>query len=162
MNALGEALGEICAAVLPVPEKLYHGNQGSHVAVCTLSSMKLLGMIGCSKIMDNVCVAGRLLSENKGIDSIIEYVSTGRINTIVVCGMDVMGHRAGHSLFKLYKNGTDEDGRIAGSESPDPYLASPAHKIDYFRSNVTLVDMMGETDLGKIHKVSSRLSASCS
>ncbi|RNJ74623.1 MAG: tetrahydromethanopterin S-methyltransferase subunit A [Nitrosopumilus sp. D6] len=160
MNALGEVLGEICATVLPIPEKLYHGSQDSSVAVCTLSSMDLLEEIAASKIMNNVCVAGRLLSENKGIDSIIEYVNAGNIDTIIVCGREVRGHRTGHSLFELYKNGTDADGRITGSASPDPYLVSSIHKIDYFRKNVTLIDMMGKTNLGEIFKISSRLSVS--
>ena len=42
MNALGEAIGELCKVILPIPEERFLGNPGSSVAVCTLSSIDLL------------------------------------------------------------------------------------------------------------------------
>ena len=42
MNILGETIGEICKIVLPIPEEVYFGNEDSQLAICTLSSMKLL------------------------------------------------------------------------------------------------------------------------
>ena len=54
--------------------------------------------------MNDVSIVGRLLSENKGIDSIINFVNENqKINTIIVCGKEVWGHKAGHSLFELHK-----------------------------------------------------------
>jgi len=74
---------------------------------------------------------GQLLSENKGIDSIIKHVNKNpQINTIIVCGKEVWGHKSGHSLFELHKNGIDQKNRIINSTSPDPYLTVP--KSDTF------------------------------
>ena len=75
MNAIGEAIGELCKVVLPIPEEFYSGNPNSSVAVCTLSSMDLLKNFKNSEILDKISIVGRLLSENKGIDSIIKYVN---------------------------------------------------------------------------------------
>lgn len=46
MNALGEAIGEICKIILPISEESYYGNPNSSIAICTLSSMDLLKKIG--------------------------------------------------------------------------------------------------------------------
>lgn len=160
MNVIGEVLGRICAAALPISESIYEGDPGSAVAVCTLSDMDLLRRIAASGLMGRVRVAGRLLSENKGIDRLLEYCARSGIRTIIVCGTDAAGHRPGHSLFKLHANGTDPDGRISGSASPDPYLESAERVIGYFMG-MELVDMTGETRLDRIAAaVSSRLPAS--
>ena len=76
MNIIGETIGEICKIILPIPEEVYYGNKQSRLAVCTLSSMNLLKKIANSDILDNIAVAGRLLSENKGIDSMLDYFTT--------------------------------------------------------------------------------------
>jgi len=94
-------------------------------------------------------------SENKGIDSIIKYVNKNqKINIIIVCGKEVWGHKAGHSLFQLYKNGVDKNNRIINSTSPDPYLTVSKTQIKYFQNKITLVNLINETDfetiLGKI------------
>ncbi|MFQ5782785.1 MAG: tetrahydromethanopterin S-methyltransferase subunit A [Nitrosopumilus sp.] len=147
MNALGEKIGELCKIILPIPEEYYHGNPNSSIAVCTLSSMDLLKKFSNSKILNEISIVGRLLSENKGIDSIIEHVNENqKISTIIVCGKEVWGHKAGHSLFELHKNGVDKDNRIINSTSPDPYLTISKSKINYFQSNVTLVNLINETD----------------
>ena len=75
MNSLGEAIGELCKIVLPIPEESYFGNANSSVAVCTLSSINLLKKFAKSDTLNNISIVGRLLSENKGIDSIVEYVN---------------------------------------------------------------------------------------
>ena len=75
MNALGEAIGELCKIVLPIPEESYSGNPDSSTAVCTLSSIDLLKKFANSELMNNIAIAGRLLSENKGIDEIIKFVN---------------------------------------------------------------------------------------
>ena len=151
MNALGEAIGELCKAILPIPEESYLGNPDSSVAVCTLSSIDLLKKFANSEILNHVSIAGRLLSENKGIDSIIEHVyKNKKIKTIFVCGKDVWGHKAGHSLFVLHKNGIDKKNRIINSTSPDPYLTVSQTKIDYFQNNITLVDLINEENFETI------------
>ena len=160
-RALGDALGALCAAALPVPDRLYLGDPGSDVAVCTLSSTGLLDELGRSPAMAGVRVAGRLLSENRGIDALVARACAEGIRCIIVCGADARGHRAGHSLLALWRNGAGPDGRIRGSASPDPYLGSPPDVIGRFRRGVALVDLVGETRLWRVAaEVSSRLAAS--
>ena len=145
MNILGETIGEICKIVLPIPEEVYFGNNDSEVAVCTLSSMDLLKKIAHSEILENIAIVGRLLSENKGIDSMLDYLDRHRkINTVIVCGKDVWGHKAGHALFKLHQNGLDKNNRIINSTSPDPYLTSSKYKIEHFQNHVHLVNLIGK------------------
>ncbi len=113
--------------------------------------MNLLKKFSNSEILKDISIVGRLLTENKGIDSIIEYVNNHqKINTIVVCGKEVWGHKSGHSLFELHKNGIDKNNRIINSSSPDPYLTVSRLKIKYFQNNVNLVNLIGETDYEKI------------
>jgi len=151
VNALGEAIGELCKIILPIPEEYYSGNPDSSIAVCTLSSIDLLKKLANSEILSHVSIAGRLLSENKGIDSIIKYVNKNqKINIIIVCGKEVWGHKAGHSLFQLHKNGVDKNNRIINSTSPDPYLTVSKSQIQYFQNNITLVNLIAETDFTTI------------
>jgi tetrahydromethanopterin S-methyltransferase subunit A len=155
MNALGEAIGELCKVILPINEEYYLGNQNSSIAVCTLSSINLLKNFTHSKILSKISIAGRLLSENKGIDSIIKYVNqTPQVNTIIVCGKEVWGHKSGHSLFELHKNGIDENNRIINSTSPDPYLTVTKSQIKYFQEKINLVDLINETNFELILKKS--------
>jgi len=147
VNILGETIGELCKIILPIPEESYPGNPNSTIAVCTLSSIDLLKKLADSKILNHISIAGRLLSENKGIDSIIEHVNKNqKIQTIIVCGKEVWGHKAGHSLFQLHINGVDKNNRIINSNSPDPYLTVSKNHIQYFQNNITLVNLINETD----------------
>jgi len=151
MNSLGNMVGELCKAILPIPEESYQGNPNSTVAVCTLSSLNLLRKMANSDILQHISIVGRLLSENKGIDAIIRHVNQNKkIKTIIVCGKEVWGHKAGHSLFTLYQNDIDNNGRIIGSTSPDPFLTVTKSQINYFRNEINLVDMINETNFNKI------------
>ena len=151
MNALGEAIGQLCKTILPIPEEYYVGNSDSAIAVCTLSSMNLLKKFPNSEIFNHIFIVGRLLSENKGIDSIIEYVwNHQKIKTIIVCGKEVWGHKAGHSLFQLHKFGIDENNRIINSISPDPFLNISMSKIKHFQNIITLINLINETNFKTI------------
>ena len=148
---LGNIAGEICKVLFPIDEEIFFGNPNSSVAVCTLSSLKLLKQIADSTIISKIAVVGRLLSENKGIDALVNYViSNKNIKTIFICGKDTSGHRSGHSLLNLYKNGVDSDGKIIGSSSPDPVLTLTQSQIDKFQKQVQLVDKIGETSISEI------------
>ncbi len=148
MNALGEQIGKLCKIILPIPEESYQGDVNSSIAVCTLSSIDLLKKLANSEILNHISIVGRLLSENKGIDSIIKYVyKNQKITTIIVCGKEVWGHKAGHTLFQLHKNGVDKKNRIIYSTSPDPYLTVSKSQIQYFQNNITLVNLINETNL---------------
>ena len=48
MNAIGEAIGELCKVILPINEEFYLGNPDSKTAICTLSSIDLLKNIANS------------------------------------------------------------------------------------------------------------------
>jgi len=153
VNVIGEAIGKLCKVILPIHEEYYAGNPNSSIAVCTLSSIDLLKNFANSEILNHISIVGRLLSENKGIDSIIEHVNKNqKINTIIVCGKEVWGHKAGHSLFQLHKNGIDKNQRIINSTSPDPYLTISKSQIHYFQNNVHLVNLINETNYETILK----------
>lgn len=156
MNIIGEAIGELCKVILPINEEFYLGNSDSEIAICTLSSIDLLKNIANSEILHKISIVGRLLSENKGIDSIIKYVNKNhKVNTIIVCGKDVWGHKSGHSLFQLHKNGIDQNNRIINSSSPDPFLTVPKSEIKYFQDNVKLVNLINVTEIELVLKNSN-------
>jgi tetrahydromethanopterin S-methyltransferase subunit A len=146
VNAIGEAIGDLCKLILPINEEYYLGNPNSAIAVCTLSSINLLKNFANSEILNKISIVGRLLSENKGIDSIIKYVNKNpQVSTIIVCGKEVWGHKSGHSLFELHKNGIDQNNRIINSTSPDPYLTVSELEIKYFQDKINLVNLINET-----------------
>ena len=148
MNKLSDTIGKLCEVLLPIPEEFYIGNTNSSICVCTLSSIKLLKELKNSKIIENVAITGRLFTENKGIDSIIKYVNQNKkIKTIIVCGKEVWGHKSGHSLFQLHKFGVDKNNRIINSTSPEPILTVSNSQIQYFQKEITLVNLINETNL---------------
>ena len=147
MNAISEAIGELCKLILPINEEFYLGNPNSSIAICTLSSIDLLKEFSNSEILNKISVVGRLLSENKGIDSIIRYVNKNpQVDTITICGKEVWGHKSGHSLLQIYKNGTDQNNRIIDSTSPDPFLTVSKSEIKYFQDNIGLIDLINVTN----------------
>jgi len=151
LNKLSDAIGKLCEVLLPIPEEFYIGNANSSICVCTLSSIKLLKELQNSQIFENVAIAGRLFTENKGIDSIIKYVNQNKkIKTIIVCGKEVWGHKSGHSLFQLHQNGVDKNNRIINSTSPEPILTVSNSQIQYFQKEIILVNLINETNLQSI------------
>ncbi|MBA4453763.1 MAG: tetrahydromethanopterin S-methyltransferase subunit A, partial [Nitrosopumilaceae archaeon] len=123
----------------------------SETAICTLSSLNLLKSLKHSDILQSVGIIGRLLTENKGIDEIIRYVNQNQnIKKIIICGKEVWGHKAGHSLFQLHQNGIDNNNRIIGSKSPDPILSVKHSEISYFQKEIKLINLIGETNPEKI------------
>ena len=101
--------------------------------------------------MNELVIVGRLLSENKGIDEMINYcIVNKQLEHLVICGRDSRGHRAGESLIALYKNGMTKEGIIINSRSPRPQLRSPAKQVEIFRNRITIHNLIEETDLNKI------------
>lgn len=150
MKRLDNAAGRLCKALLPIKHEYYLG-AGKAVAVCTLSSIDLLQTISKSDLIDRILIAGRLLSENKGIDAIIDFtVKHPSLNQIIVCGKEVRGHRAGQALLALASNGMDSSGRIIGAVGPNPIVTLPLEDVDIFRHQVEINDMIGTVDIGKI------------
>jgi tetrahydromethanopterin S-methyltransferase subunit A len=144
--------GEACRILFPIPVDVFKGS-GSSVSVCTLSSLDLLIKIANSDLMNNLLIAGRLHSENKGIDKMINFcINHPQLKFIILCGKDTAGHYPGHSLINLMKNGVDDRGKIVGSISPSPFICSSSVDIEKFRKQVTLVDMRNCFDTEKISK----------
>jgi tetrahydromethanopterin S-methyltransferase subunit A len=150
MDKIDEIIGDICKAVLPIREEFYLGNPKSDTAVCTLGSISLLKDLRESGILQDVAIIGRLFSENKGIDALVRFVNCNHnIRKIIICGKEVWGHKAGHSLVCLHENGIDNSRRIVGSQSPDPYLSVTESEVGHFQK-IELVNLVGETRLDRI------------
>lgn len=151
-------VGEICKLIIPIRHEYYLGS-GSRIAICTLSSIKLLIEISNdTKLMNKVAIAGRLVSENKGIDKIIKYCLTNHeLAHLIVCGKDGRGHRAGHSLILLSDRGITKKGKIIMSKSPYPDLISSYEDVQAFRDRITIHNLMEETNLNSIRDYIDRL-----
>lgn len=151
MNLVEELAGELCKVLFPIEDRIYVENPDSGVAVCTLSSMSLLNELANSSLMSKINMAGRLLSENKGIETMVRnIVSNGKIRIIILCGNDAVGHKAGHSLICLHRNGIDLDGRIIGSSSPHPILSLTDSEVKRFQNQVKIINRIGETDISNL------------
>ena len=144
-------IGEICKYLLPIKHEHFVG-KGSSIAICTLSSIRLLTEISNdTKLMNNLAIVGRLLSENKGIDDIINYCIVHKeLEHLIICGKDSRGHRAGDSLIALSKNGMTKEGIIIESKSPRPQLRSSYKEVEIFRDRITVHNLIEETDLNRI------------
>jgi tetrahydromethanopterin S-methyltransferase subunit A len=150
---LEDGAGKLCKVLLPLRQEYYLGS-GKSTAICTLSSFDLLGMISGSSLMDKVLIAGRLLSENKGIDAIIGFtVNHPELNRIILCGKEVKGHRAGQALLALARNGVDTSGRIIGATGPNPIITRCDKDVEIFRRQVQIIDLIWTVDIDMIAQV---------
>jgi tetrahydromethanopterin S-methyltransferase subunit A len=156
-NKIEYIAGEVCKVLFPIDVDIFQGN-GSKVSVCTLSSIDLLIKISKLDLMDNLLVAGRLHSENKGIDKMINYcVAHPKLKYVILCGKDTVGHYPGDALINLIENGLDRDGRIKGSLSPSPFICSAIADVETFTKQITIIDMRNCFDTDKISKTVYRL-----
>ncbi|MDE1845170.1 MAG: tetrahydromethanopterin S-methyltransferase subunit A [Thaumarchaeota archaeon] len=151
MNLIEDIAGELCRILLPIEEEVFFGDPKSNITICTLSSMNLLKDISKSSIIGEVAIAGRLLSENKGIDSLVRSViSNEKIDTIILCGKDTLGHKPGDSLLCLYKNGIDVNHKIIGSASPHPILTVSKKEVSKFQGQVKIINKIGATNISEL------------
>jgi tetrahydromethanopterin S-methyltransferase subunit A len=133
--------GAVCKKLLPIPISSFSG-KGKTVAVCTLSSLDLLQAISKDEIMNKILIVGRLYSENKGIDDLINYcTNSSTLKYLVLCGQDTRGHYSGDALIKLGLYGVDSVGRIINTKAPRPYLTLKPEVIEKFRSDIQIIDM---------------------
>lgn len=151
---ISDLAGKVCEFILPIRHDVFIGDTDSSIALCTLSSIDLLLSVSRSDLMQYIAIAGRLLSENKGIDTLVRYViANKRLRYIVIAGKDSHGHLAGQSLLALWLNGIDANGRITGSNGKDPVLTISKDEVEEFRSQIhTIVDMRGVRDVEMIRK----------
>ncbi|MDP9016272.1 MAG: tetrahydromethanopterin S-methyltransferase subunit A [Thermoproteota archaeon] len=150
IKKLEDGAGQLCKALLPIKHEYCLGS-GKVAAICTLSSFDLLEIVCRSSLMDKVLIAGRLLSENKGIDAIIGFtINHPELNRILLCGKEVKGHRAGQALLALARNGVSTSGRIIGADGPNPIITRCAQDVDIFRRQVRVIDSIGTVDIDRI------------
>ncbi|MDQ3837343.1 MAG: tetrahydromethanopterin S-methyltransferase subunit A [Thermoproteota archaeon] len=150
---LEDAAGILCKAFLPIKQEYYFGS-GKSDAICTLSSTDLLESISTSPIMEKVLIAGRLLSENRGIDAIVNFaMNYPELRRIIVCGNEVKGHRAGQALIALARNGVNSQGRIIGASGPNPIVTQPRANVGIFRNQVRIIDLIGKVDVAEISRI---------
>ena len=99
-------------------------------------------------IETGAALSGTLQTENIGIEKIVcNIVANPNIRYLIVCGEDVEGHNTGTAIKALVDNGIDERRTIIGSQAKTPYLFNiPLETISRFRDQLTLIDLIGETD----------------
>jgi tetrahydromethanopterin S-methyltransferase subunit A len=149
--------GQACKILFPITVDFFKG-RGSNIALCALSSIELLKTISKSEMMNKLVIAGRLFSENKGIDKIIEYcLDNPKIEYIILCGKDTKGHYPGDALICLLKNGVSKDGQILGTVAPYPFINSNEENVERFKMQISVIDLRNCFDLNKISNVVNRL-----
>ncbi|MCK4757569.1 MAG: tetrahydromethanopterin S-methyltransferase subunit A [Thermoplasmata archaeon] len=123
------------------------GNPDSPVAIVTLASQ-----IDFPK--DKVAIWGHMKTENLGIEKVVaNVISNPNIRILILCGEEVRGHRSGHSILSLHKDGLDENGRISGAKGAVPFIENIGEDaIERFRGQVTIVDMIDVRDKAEIMK----------
>jgi tetrahydromethanopterin S-methyltransferase subunit A len=135
----------------PIPGKYFVANPAAPVAVTTLGSAGLAQAVAKSAPR-GLCIAGKLETENIGIEKIVKnVVANPAIRFLVCAGIDVPKHLSGATILALCANGTDASGRIAGSPGRRPVLRNTtAEEVRAFRDQIEPIDMIGCTDVAAI------------
>lgn len=150
--------GQVCKFLFPVDVDFFKGN-GLNVSICTLSSIDLLKAISKSELMNKLVIAGRLFSENKGVDQIIRYcLNDSKIEYIVLCGKDTKGHFPGDALINLLKNGVTTDCRILGTVAPYPFISTSKEDVAKFTMQISVIDLRNCFDIDKISDIVHKLA----
>jgi tetrahydromethanopterin S-methyltransferase subunit A len=101
--------------------------------------------------MNRILIVGRLLSENRGIDTLVRFtLKHPELRYIILCGRDVKGHQSGQALLSLHRNGIGKDGRIVGAAGPHPFSTHSQTEIESFRKQIIIYDLIGFEDLKSI------------
>jgi tetrahydromethanopterin S-methyltransferase subunit A len=158
LHSLQTVAGKVCEFVLPIRLSYEMGN-GKTLAICTLSEMSLMKeIISREDIMSKIFLVGRLLSENRGIDNILETVHKyPHLKYLILFGRDVKGHLPGQALISLSNYGTREDGYIIGARGSNPTLKSTKEAISYFRTSIEIVDLIGCRDIWQLKLLIDKL-----
>jgi tetrahydromethanopterin S-methyltransferase subunit A len=158
IKKFGNAAGKVCEVLIPIKDEHYIG-EGNSIAICTLSSIDLLQTIANTvEIIDRILVVGRLLSENKGLDKLIDFtLKHPDLRHLIVCGKEVRGHITGQALLCAHRNGVSDDGRIIGATGANPFLTCSQVDIELFRRQITIYDLIENKDLKTIKNMVLRL-----
>jgi tetrahydromethanopterin S-methyltransferase subunit A len=156
--AFENVAGKLCENIIPIRHEYCIGRKGKSIAICTLASMKLLEDICKSDLMGRVLIVGRLLSENRGIDTIVKFtLSNQELRHIIVCGKEVKGHQAGQALLSLHAYGVNNDksgeGIIIAAKGHYPHLKSCKEDLDLFRRQIVKIhNLVGVDDVNLVRK----------
>src|SRR5437588_270331 len=146
-NKLENVAGRLCEVLIPIKHEYYIGD-GKSVAICTVSSLALLQAIAKTDDINRILIVGRLLSENKGLDTLVRFtLKQSALLYLVVRGKDVRGHQSGQALLSLHRNGVTRDGKIIGANGPHPFLTCLQEDIESFRKQIMICDLIGCEDL---------------
>lgn len=166
-KVLENIVGKVCEVLIPIKHEYCIGRRGTSIAICTLASIRMLEDICKSEMMDKILVAGRLFSENKGIDTIVKFTLTHpELHYIILCGKEAKGHQAGQALISLHKYGVNVNNInnnngsriIIGAKGHLPILRSSQEDIDTFRKQIIKIyDLIGIDDIEKIRKQLKRV-----
>jgi len=123
------------------------GNKQSPVAVCTNATVE-----GIELDMEKVALVGKCVTENIGIEKIIQnIISNPQIRFLILCGKVSKGHFVEQAILSLKKNGIDQDKRIVGAKGNTPFLKGiDADLIERFRQQIAIIDLTPEVDAKKI------------
>lgn len=147
----------------PIPGEYFvlRDNKSCHLAVSTLASITLAEELVRLAPKD-LCIVGKTETENIGIEKIIKNsITNPSIHYLIVAGSDPEGHRSGLTLLALCKNGLDKELRVVGSSGRRPILKNVTpEEVEAFRSQITVIDMIGCENTAKIIGRISELSAS--
>src|SRR6266516_1120406 len=103
-----------------VPGSYLVGDVNGPVAVCTLTSERLMGPLAG---LPGVAIAGMVYTANLGIARIILNITTNpSIRFLLICGKESALFQPGQSLIALAEQGVDDAKRIIRSAGYDPVL----------------------------------------
>lgn len=144
-----------------VPGKYFVTSSSAPVAVTTLGSVDLAKEVAGSP-PDGLCIVGKVETENIGIEKIIKNIlSNPSIRYLVCAGNEPPKHLTGATLVALFQNGIDDQQKIIGAPGMRPVLPNTSEvEIQAFRDQVEPVDMIGCTDVLKIHAKVEELAQS--
>lgn len=131
----------------PVEGRYKIGNKFSPVAVCTNATIE-----GIELDMEKVAVVGKCVTENVGIEKIIQNIASNpHIRFLILCGRVSKGHFVDQAIISLKKNGIDKNKRIIGAKGNTPFLKGiDENLIERFRQQIELINLMPEEDPKKI------------
>lgn len=131
----------------PLPGEYRVLDPGGSVAICTLGDTDLYDALSESP-PEAAAIVGMLATENLGIERLVRNVlACPSIRSLVLCGEDSRGHRAGACLAAMAERGVDGEMRIPGAPGIRPRLVNlmPEH-VDAFRKQVRIISRIGERD----------------
>ena len=121
------------------------------VACITLGNCELPELLAARK-PKGLCIAGKLETENIGIEKIIQNtLSAPSIRYLLLCGEECQGHLSGQTLLSLFDNGVNDRMRIIGAKGRRPILANTTRQaVAAFTGQVEVINMIGCADPDQI------------